>query len=66
MQSRLCIITRELLRNRSRLVTYEAIGKETGLSVEWIADLAQERFKDPGVSKVEILYEYLSGKRLEV
>jgi len=36
--------------------------EETGLKREWIAKLAQGKFDDPGVNKIEKLHGYLTAK----
>lgn len=36
--------------------------EKTGLKREWIAKLAQGKFDDPGVNKIEILHGHLSKK----
>ena len=64
--SRLCTKTVELLQRRPRTVTYKSIEEATGLKSEWLAGFANREFDDPGVKKVERLYEHLSGKRLKV
>lgn len=42
------------------------IAAETGLSVYWITSLRYDTTKEPSVNKIVMLYEYLSGKKLEV
>lgn len=64
--SRLCTKTRELLLARPRTQTYKIISDATGLHPDWIMCFAQDRMDDPGVRKVEKLYEYLSGRTLKV
>lgn len=42
------------------------IAAETGLSVYWITSLRYGTTKEPSVNKIVMLYEHLSGKKLEV
>lgn len=61
--------TRNLLQQRPRNVTYDKIAQDTGLSVRWLTQLATYKadcVTDFGTLKVETLYTYLSGKRLEL
>ena len=64
--SNLVLCTRELLRHRSRTRTIEVIARETGLTVRFIETFRTGSNKDYGVNRVTKLYEYLSGKKLEV
>ena len=65
--SKLAARTRVLLANRPRLVTYAHIAAETGLSPRWLERFASDRASgDFHCGKVERLYEYLSGKSLDV
>ena len=58
--------TIELLKNKSKNITYKLIEEETGLTTYWLDSLInrpqKERDFDPGVRKIETLYNYLSGK----
>lgn len=58
--------TRELYVARPREVTQLKIAADTGLSIHWINQFAMQRDHEPGVNKVQTLYEYLAGKKLEV
>lgn len=58
--------TRGLLANRPKPVTYAHIEAATGLSVRWLEAFASCKIEDPSVSRVELLYTYLSGKPLDV
>ena len=64
--SRLKERTREMLLERPRTKTYEIIAKDTGLHKRWIEDFAKNPHHDQGVAKVEKLYEYLSGRTLDI
>jgi hypothetical protein len=58
--------TRELYRNRPASLKPSQIAAETGLSLPWLQDFGWGRKGDPGVTKVERLYTYLSGKPLDL
>lgn len=58
--------TREALAARPRIVTYEVIAEECGVSVRWIQQFASDTIADPGVHKVEALYNFLTGKELDI
>lgn len=47
-------------------ISYLAVYVDTGLDPSWLSQFASGKLKDPGVNKVQKLYEYLTGKRLEV
>lgn len=61
--------TRELLKNRGDR-SVQQIAKETGLPYSWLNSMLYSRqhqqSRDPSVTKVVTLYEYLSGKKLDV
>ena len=42
------------------------LAEETGLTFYWIHSLRYKANFDPSVSKVVILYEHLTGKKLEI
>jgi len=56
--------TRRLLIYRSRSVTYEDIVAATGLKKSWLEKFAQDQIPDPGVEKIETLFNFFSGKKL--
>lgn len=58
--------TRELLANRPRPVTYAHIEAETGIKVRWLIAFAKDGVSSPSCDDVETLYEYLSGRTLDV
>lgn len=66
MLTRLHERTLELVTNRPRDLTYEVIAEATGLDADWINAFRNGRIKDPGVSKVEKLYTFLSGRELDI
>lgn len=60
----LLVRTRELIRaSDTPLLT---IYKESGISFYWLKKFRDNEIKDPSVNRVQKLYEYLTGKELEV
>jgi predicted GIY-YIG superfamily endonuclease len=53
-----------LLHNRCNKTTFDEISKVTGLPLPWIKTFSVGKCPDPGVNRVQALYEYLSGKAL--
>lgn len=58
--------TREALAARPRVLTYEVIAEECGVSARWVQQFAADTIADPGVAKVEALYTFLTGKELDI
>lgn len=58
--------TRELLRNRPVTVSYKLIAKDIDVSERFLVYLASGKGDHPSVSNVQRLYEYLSGKTLNL
>lgn len=56
--------TQELLANRPRTSTYKTIARETQLSPRWLSEFANNCQGGYDANRVQILYEYLSGKPL--
>lgn len=56
--------TLELLRDRQ--VTRRAIYDATGIKLDWLQKFEQRQIDNPSVNTVERLYEFLSGKELEL
>jgi len=50
--------TIELLKARGK---YRNIADQTGLDYDWICSISQGRIKDPGVKKMQALYDYLTN-----
>lgn len=46
--------------------TLPTIYKETGLPYYWLKKFAGSKIADPSVNRVQRLYEYLSGTKLNV
>lgn len=58
--------TRQLLADRPRSMTLAKIACDLGLTEGWLLDMRRPTIGDPGVIKVQKLYEYLSGRKLEL
>lgn len=58
--------TKQLLAERPRYKTYALIASEIGVSEYWILNLVTGKMPEPSVVKVQKLYEYLSGHKLNV
>ena len=56
------LLTLDLLKS-SEQTTYD-VAKETGLTYSWICAFAADKMRNPSVSKVQRLYEYLTGRNL--
>jgi transcriptional regulator with XRE-family HTH domain len=61
MTSNLLKRTLELL-DATGLEEWKQLAKELGVTVGWLRQLANGEIKEPGVNKVERLYNALSGK----
>lgn len=48
------------LLNRPRTLTLDRIAMDTGLSRDWLAHFSAGKSKDPGICKVETLFNYLN------
>ena len=57
--------TRALFTNRPITETLDRISEETGLSKRWLSEFGTKDDLDPGVSRVQTLYEYLSKNKLQ-
>lgn len=49
-----------LLQNRNVQLTLRKIAEETGLDEAWLSAFNRQKISDPGVNKVQTLYEYLT------
>lgn len=59
--------TLKLLKERSIQITLEKICNDTGLNLSWLELFSGKTgIKDPSVNKIQTLYEYLSGKPIEL
>lgn len=45
---------------------YMILWSETGIPYFWIRKIANGEIKNPGVNRIQYLYEHLTGKKLEV
>lgn len=63
--SKLLARTRELLADKSTEDLHR-IATATGLTYGWLNQVKYKPDVSPAVDKIEHLYEYLSGKKLEV
>ena len=46
--------------------SYAQIAKEIGVTERWVYYLADGRYDDPGVKKIQRLYTYLTGKEIKL
>ena len=53
--------TLELLRETD--LTAKEISTATGINYHWVAGLRKGQFTDPGVNKVEVIYNFLAMRR---
>ena len=58
-------VTRTMLIRRDRTLTLERIENETGLSRSWLAYLTTRKCQDSRSQRIQKLYEYLSGNKLD-
>jgi hypothetical protein len=62
-ESRLLAETRRLLEQRDK--SLQVISEETGINVHWLRKFSQGAFDDPGVNRIEHLYDYLRDEGSE-
>ena len=62
-KSKLFMKTLELYENRSIKLTNEIIADKTGIGYPWIIKFA--KMDEPSVDRLEVMYEFLSGKELQ-
>lgn len=55
--------TMEMLRERGDLLK---IYTDTKISFYWLRKFANGEFRNPSVNRVQYLYEYLTGKQLDL
>lgn len=55
----------ELLEQKNR-DQWKELAEALGHTTNWVAMVASGQIKDPGVDKVEKLYQLLTGKKLEL
>ena len=54
--------TIELMQDQKTMEVRDA----TGLNYHWLVALKQGKIPDPGVQKIQLLYEYLTGKKIKL
>lgn len=64
--SKLLLETLALVKNRPRPQTYGVISEATGIPVEFLQNLMAGRIKDPGVIRIERLYNHLAKEKLSL
>lgn len=64
MESKLVAETLKLLRSRPREVTLRDIAHTTGIPESWLKMFSSGRIEEPAASRIETLYEHLSGKKI--
>ena len=64
--SKLAARARDALRARPREITYQDIAEAIDVPVRWLELFATDRVRQPDVSRVERLYEHMTGKSLDV
>lgn len=57
-------VTVEALKNRPASLKLRDIAEATAIPEGWLRMLAQGRIDDPGVNRVQTVYEHLTNKRL--
>lgn len=65
MTSNLLKATRELLNDTGR-DTWPALAKRINVTYAWLVQLDNDTIKEPGVNKIERLYNDLSGKSVDL
>jgi len=55
--------TTKRINKLPRHISLTDVANDTGLTLSWLSDFARGKIKDPGIRKVQILYEYLSVDR---
>lgn len=52
--------TQELLASAPRWLSLSQIAQDTGLQVSWLSAFATHKVQNPGITKVQVLHDYLS------
>lgn len=65
-RSKLLTRTAELIQDRPRTMTYRMLAEACGVTDRWLESIVAGTCKFPDVNKVEVVYEYLSGRTLDV
>lgn len=64
--SKLLDRTLHLVRNRPVTETYQTIAAAAKVSPHWVKTLASGKIPDPGVCKVEAVFNYLNKQPLDL
>lgn len=56
--------TRTMLKNRAQ--SLPDISKESGIPFYWLRKFLWNEIRDPGVNRVQLLWEYLAKRKLDV
>jgi hypothetical protein len=65
-RSELLDLTIELLKNRPKSTTLQKIQTDTGLPEGWLVSVLCNPELSPSVDRIVLLYEYLSGNKLNL
>lgn len=60
------LMSRTITLLRERNETLPHITEKTGIPFYWLRKFAGGEIDDPGVNRIQKLYEYLAGRKLEV
>lgn len=58
--------TLRLVQGLPRTKTLAQVAADTGLPPAWLSAFCREEMDAPNVNRVQVLFEYLSGRRLDV
>lgn len=65
MTTKLLKTVRDLLDQKSR-DEWKVLAEQLGLTLNWVAMVANGKIEDPGVDKTEKLYQLLTGKQIQL
>lgn len=52
--------------NKRQDKEFMVIWRDTGIPYYWLRKIARGEIKNPGIQRIQFLYEFFSGKKLEV
>ena len=55
-----------LVQERPARIKLTRIARDTGLPLSWLSAFTRGEIDEPSVCRIECLYEYLTGKQLEI
>ena len=58
--------TKQFLKERPKNITLSLISEETGLTTDWLESLLYKKNFDPGVIRIETLYNYLATEPITI